>query len=213
MHHLLWVRCWWWCRWWLLKAPRAQSIFEMKIQIVWSCNLQRNCCWVAPPSPTNATYCQFPAKQSSIQQQSIKQQRKQSQQQNKPQSNKNQSSNNKKQQKQSQQQNKPQSNKNQSSNNKKTTETITTTKQSSIQQQQTDNWNNHNNKTIFNPTTINRTTTKRQRKQPQQHSIQQQLGKGQHIPKRSSILHTGLVERFFHLGFWEGGQSSRFWCV
>ena len=36
--------------------------------------------------------------------------------------------------------------------------------------------------------------------QPQQHSIQQQLGKGQHIPKRSSILHTGLVERFFSLG-------------
>ena len=49
--------------------------------------------------------------------------------------------------------------------------------------------------------------------QPQQHSIQQQLGKGQHIPKRSSILHTGLVERFFHLGFWEGGQSSRFGCA
>ena len=127
MHHLLWVRCWWWCRWWLLKAPRAQSIFEMKIQIVWSCNLQRNCCWVAPPSPTNATYCQFPTKQSSIQQQSIRQQRKQSQQ-----------------------QNKPQSNKNQSSNNKKTTETITTTKQSSIQQEsikQQQQWqqNNHNN--------------------------------------------------------------------
>ena len=186
MHHLLWVRCWWWCRWWLLKAPRAQSIFEMKIQIVWSCNLQRNCCWVAPPSPTNATYCQFPTKQSSIQQQSIKQQRKQSQQ-----------------------QNKPQSNKNQSSNNKKTTEKITTTKQSSIQQQQTDNWNNHNNKTIFNPTIINQTTTTMTTEQPQQHSIQQQLGKGQHIPKRSSILHTGLVERFFHLGFWEGGQKKK----
>ena len=45
--------------------------------------------------------------------------------------------------------------------------------------------------------------------QPQQHSIQQQLGKGQHIPKRSSILHTGLVERFFHLGFWEGGQKKK----
>ena len=159
MHHLLWVRCWWWCRWWLLKAPRAQSIFEMKIQIVWSCNLQRNCCWVAPPSPTNATYCQFPTKQSSIQQQSIKQQRKQSQQQNKPQSNKNQSSN--------------------------------------------------NNKTIFNPTIINQTTTTMTTEQPQQHSIQQQLGKVQHIPKRSSILHTGLVERFFHLGFWEGGQKKK----
>ena len=181
MHHLLWVRCWWWCRWWLLKAPRAQSIFEMKIQIVWSCNLQRNCCWVAPPSPTNATYCQFPAKQSSIQQQSIKQQ-----------------------QKQSQQQNKPQSNKNQSSNNKKTTETITTTKQSSIQQQQTDNWNNHNNKTIFNPTTINQTTTTMTTEQPQQHSIQQQLGKGQHIPKRS---YTQPCRTFFFT--WASGKVDR----
>ena len=68
-------------------------------------------------------------------------------------------------------------------------------------------------KTILNPTTINQTTTTMTTEQPQQHSIQQQLGKGQHIPKRSSILHTGLVERFFHLGFWEGGQSSRFGCA
>ena len=42
--------------------------------------------------------------------------------------------------------------------------------------------------------------------QPQQHSIQQQLGKGQHIPKRSSILHTGLVERFFT---WASGKVDR----
>ena len=28
----------------LFVKSRAQSIFEMKIQIVWSCNLQRNCC-------------------------------------------------------------------------------------------------------------------------------------------------------------------------
>ena len=112
------------------------------------------------------------------------------------------------------QQNNPQSNNNQSNNN----------------------GNNHNNKTILDPTTINLKTSKRQRRQSQQQNNLQSNNNQSNNNKTTTetttttFNPTTIGERstypekilnpthrpcrtFFHLGFWEGGQSSRFWCA